>query len=228
MRDHDTLTALREESRALSAVLRQADPGEFTRPTNCPPWNLNELVVHIAMSIHLGDRDELAAARPGSTVLTTADYYRRPERDTPQYRQRNVEQTRQTAGTILTTTSAARWFDEISGDTLTRLGRQDLGRVVQIPRCGPMMLADWVVTRVISVAAHGLDVAITLGLPPWTSEPALHATRPVLVSLLGTRPPARLGWDDLTLLQVGTGRRTLTDLERAVLGPLHERFPLLS
>lgn len=67
------MTALRDESRALSAVLRQADPGDFGRPTNCPPWTLNELVVHIAMSIHLGDDDELPAATPHSSVMAAAD-----------------------------------------------------------------------------------------------------------------------------------------------------------
>jgi uncharacterized protein (TIGR03083 family) len=227
-RDRGTLTALHDESRALSAVLRQVDPGDFGRPTNCPPWNLNELVVHIAMSIHLGDDDELPAATPLSGGMTAADYYRRPERDTPDYRQSNVDRTKEAAGDVLARTSAARWFDEVSRDTVLRLSRLDLGRLVQIPSCGPMKLADWVSTRVMSVAAHGLDVALTLGLEPWTTRPALDVTGPVLISLLGTEPPAQLGWDDRTLLAAGTGRRALTSPERAVLGPLQNRFPLLS
>ena len=227
-RDRGPLTALHDESRALSAVLRQVDPGDFVRPTNCPPWNLNELVVHIAMSIHLGDDDELAAATPLSGVMTTADYYRRPERDTSYYRQSNVDRTKEAAGDILARISAARWFDEVSRDTVLRLSRLDLGRLVQIPGCGPMKLADWVSTRVMSVAAHGLDVALTLGLEPWTTRSALDVTSPVLISLLGTKPPAQLGWDDRTLLAAGTGRRALTSPERAVLGPLQNRFPLLS
>jgi uncharacterized protein (TIGR03083 family) len=227
-RDRGPLTALNDESRALSAVLRQVDPGDFGRPTNCPPWNLNELVVHIAMSIHLGDDDEVPAATSLSASMTAADYYRRPERDTSDYRQSNVDRTREAASDVLARTSAARWFDEVSRDTVRRLSRLDLGRVVQIPGCGPMKLADWVATRVMSVAAHGLDVALTLHLEPWTTPPALDVTCPVLISLLGTEPPAQLGWDDQTLLAAGTGRRALTSPERAVLGPLQDRFPLLS
>jgi uncharacterized protein (TIGR03083 family) len=226
-RDRAAVTALHDESRALSAVLQQLDPGDFGRPTNCPPWNLDELVIHIAMSIHVGD-DELPAASPQSGVMTAAGYYRRPERDTPHYRQSNVDRTKEAASDVLAGTTAARWFDEVAQDTVQRLSRLDLGRLVQIPGCGPMKLADWVVTRVISVAAHGLDVALTLGLEPWTTRPALDVTCPVLISLLGAQPPAQLGWDDRTLLAAGTGRRALTSPERAVLGPLQDRFPLLS
>jgi uncharacterized protein (TIGR03083 family) len=227
-RDQGPLTALHDETRALSVVLRQVEPGDFGRPTNCPPWNLNELVVHIAMSIHLGDDDELPAATPQSRVMTAADYYRRPERDTSDYRQSNVDRTREAAGDVLARTSAAGWFDEVSRDTVLRLGRLDLGRLVEIPGCGPMKLAEWVSTRVMSVAAHGLDVALTLGRDPWTTRSALDVTCPVLISLLGTEPPAQLGWDDRTLLAAGTGRRALTSRERAVLGVLQSRFPLLS
>lgn len=222
------LTGLDDESRALSAVLRQFDPGGFDRPTNCPPWNLDELVVHIAMSIHLGDDDELPAAAPQSGLRTAADYYRRPERDTSDYRQSTVDHTTEAAADVLARTSSAGWFDEVSRDTVMRLGRFDLGRAVRIPGVGPMTLADWVATRVMSVAAHGLDVALTLGLEPWTTRSALDVTCPVLISLLGTELPAQLGWDDRTLLAAGTGRRPLTSPDRAVLGPLQTRFPLLS
>jgi|SRR5829696_1162729 len=225
--DRVPLKALHDESRILSAVLWQAGPEDFNRPTNCPPWNLGELVVHIAMSIHLGD-DDLPAATPGSGVMSAADYYRRAERHTAAYRQSNIDRTRQEASGLLATTSPAQWFEEVYQDTVTRLSRLDLSRLVQIPSCGPMKLADWVITRVISVAAHGLDVALTLGIEPWTCRPALDITRPALVSLLGTEPPAGLGWDDRTLLAAGTGRRPLTHHERTVLGPLQHRFPLLS
>jgi hypothetical protein len=120
------------------------------------------------------------------------------------------------------------WFDQISRDAVARLSDDDLDRAVRIPDRDPMRLADWVVTRVISVAAHGLDVAITLGRQPWTTGPALAIVRPVFVDLLGVEPPVSLHWDDLALLATATGRRTLTDPERVLLGPRHGLFPLLS
>jgi hypothetical protein len=228
MRD-DVVTALACESRALSGVLHGLTPEDFARPTNCPPWNLQELVVHTADSIRVSDAPSFAPAEPTAEPRTTADYYRRPERDTRAYRQGNVDHTRQLARTVLADTTALRWFDDVSRHSVATLERQDLDRAVLIPRVGAMRLADWVVTRVISVAAHGLDVAITLDRTPWTTPEALRAMRPVFVdALLDSRPPDAVGWDDATLLAAATGRRALTDRDRERLGPFAQRFPLLS
>jgi uncharacterized protein (TIGR03083 family) len=221
------LTALTLESQALSAVLHELEPEDLTRRTNCPPWDLQELVVHIADSIRIRDTP-FPHADPGAELRTAADYYRRPERDTPAYRQGNVEHTQQLAQAVLADTTAVRWFDEISRHAITTLSEQDPDQAVLIPHRGAMRLTDWIITRVVSVAAHGLDVAITLDRAPWTTPSALHAVRPVFVSLLGTRPPETLNWDDRTLLATGAGRRTLTTYERELLGPYAQRFPLLS
>jgi uncharacterized protein (TIGR03083 family) len=223
----DAVVALADESRALSAVLRQLTPAELTKATNCPPWTLEELVVHIGDSIRLTDTP-FTPAEPGDQPISAADYYRRPQRGTPAYRQRNVDQTQTLARTVLATASATQWFDDVSRHTLATLARHDLDQVVQIPGRGAMRLSDWVTTRLIAVAAHGLDVAITLGRTPWTTPSALHVSHPVLVDLLGGPPPEHLHWDERSLLIAGTGRRPLTDQEREVLGRDAERFPLLS
>ncbi|MGW3364611.1 maleylpyruvate isomerase N-terminal domain-containing protein [Streptosporangium canum] len=227
MFDHDALVALTEESRALSAVLQELEPQDLQFPTNCPPWDLQELVVHIAASISLGDAGFPDAALH-APLISAADYYRRPERDTQAYRQSNVDRTQELTRRVLASTSAAQWFDEISHDSITKLSQEDLDRIVLISSRGAMRLADWVVTRVISVAAHGLDVALTLKRRPWTSSSALHVTRPVFTELLGTEIPAALNWDDQTFLAVATGRRALTGDEWTLLGPQAECFPLLS
>jgi hypothetical protein len=50
----------------------------------------------------------------------------------------------------------------------------------------------------------------------------------IIVGLLGTDPPDALAWDDVALIQAGTGRRVLSDDEVGVLGPLADLFPLLA
>jgi hypothetical protein len=89
MSEWEALTALAEESRTLSTVLLELDVEEFRRPTNCPPWDLKELVVHTAASIGL--RGNLPDPEPRAPLVSAADYYRRPERATPTYRRRNIE-----------------------------------------------------------------------------------------------------------------------------------------
>ena len=91
-----------------------------------------------------------------------------------------------------------------------------------------MRLEDYAATRVMSLAAHGLDVAISLRRTPWTSTSALTSARETLVALLGQEPPAALGWNDQQLLLTGTGRRGLTAHEQKCLGDLEGGFPLLS
>lgn len=221
----EALTALEAEGRALSGVLRGLGGADFRRATNCPPWDLAELVVHIGMSIRV---DGPPPAASGAAAVTAAAYYRRPERDTAPYRQRNVDRTQEVAAEVLQTAPAAQWFEQVHAGTVATLGRSDPDQVVHIAGVGAMTLADWVATRVMSLAAHGLDVAITLDRPPWTTPAALARTTPVLLALLGTPAPAELGWDDQALLATGTGRRPLSDPERRIIGPAHLRFPLLS
>jgi uncharacterized protein (TIGR03083 family) len=222
----ESLAALTAECRVLSQVVGGLSAADLVRATNCPPWDLRELVVHIADSITVGDGFPSAAAQ--ARPQEAADYYRRPERATPRYRTGNVERTRAHARVVLATSTAAGWLEQTVRGTVAWLSGTDLNRVVLVDGVGPMKMGDWVLTRVMSVAAHGIDVALTLGRSPWTTTAALEAVCPVLISLLGAPPPAALDWDQRALLQVGTGRRPLTMTERHHLGPLANRFPLLS
>jgi uncharacterized protein (TIGR03083 family) len=224
---NDVLTVLLNESRALSTVLHSLTPDDLARPTNCPPWNLQELIVHIGASVWVDD-NPFPDAEPDAEVHDAADYYRRPERDTPAYRRDNVDRTQELAQRVLANTSAAEWFDEIVAKTGDVLGGQRLDRVVDVPARGAMSLSDWVLTRVASVALHGLDTAITLDREPWTTPGALEEVRRIFVALLGGEPPAALGWDHQTFVAVSSGRRPLAADERAILGSDARRFPLLS
>src|SRR5829696_2466111 len=65
------LTALAEESRTLSSVRLGLDADEFERPTNCPPWDLKELVAHTAASIGL--RGDVSSPQPGASPAPHPD-----------------------------------------------------------------------------------------------------------------------------------------------------------
>jgi uncharacterized protein (TIGR03083 family) len=223
MDSRPTIEAFDAECSALVAVVETLTPAESSRPTNCPPWTLHELVVHIADSIEMAP-EEIRSAPVAAPLGTAADYYRRPERDTAAYRTRNVTQTVALAATVPPDAVAGR-LAERSRHTSNLFANLDPALPISV--AGLALTADsYLLTRVMSVAAHGLDVAITLDRAPFTTALALRTLRPVLVDLLGGDPPN--GWTDEDLLAIGTGRHSLTSEQNAVLGSLAARFPLLS
>lgn len=217
------LEAFEDEGRALLAVVRGLTADALARPTNCPPWTLAELGVHIAGSVRVGT---FITAEDGAVARESADYYRRPERNTAEYRDHNVRLAQRQARQVRERITVSDCLASALRDTTAAMAADDLDRVVEIDRVGPMRLGGWLETRVVALAAHGLDVAITLEVPPWTTPSALAVMRPIFVSLLGRAAPVE--WSDQRLLQVATGRAQLTDRDRVELGPAAGRFPLLS
>lgn len=221
----DPIGAFVAEGKALAQALRDVPAADFDLITNCPPWTLAELVVHTAGSITMS---EFADAPTDAVIKETAAYYRRPERDTTEYRDRNVRQTQQMARRVLDDRTATDCFEETLARTIAALAKADPQRVIAVDGVGAMRFGDWLTTRIIALTAHGLDVAITVGRRPWTTREAHAAMRSVFVSLLGADPREALGWDDQHFLATATGRAALTSDERRLLGALATRFPLLS
>lgn len=205
------------ECAALLGIIKGLPPADFGRVTNCRPWTLHELLVHIADSLRMPD--PAVPVAPATLARgDAADYYRRPERGTVAYRSGNVDQTRRSARTVQPA-EVATLFTEAWKQTSRICAAHDPDRRMEA-------VDAYLLTRLMSVAAHGIDVAITLSKPAWTTPRTLRALRPVLADLLGQAPPE--AWTDQDLLEIGTGRRPLTPADHDGLGPLAARFPLLS
>lgn len=222
--DEQPLRAFEIEALALEQVVGGLDEAEFDRPTNCPPWTVRDLIGHICQ--HIG-ADEVPPSAPGAQpeLRQAADFYRSPIRRTAAYHEEIARTAVEFAasfesGADLARELAARWretmtaFVEIAPDT-----------VVRSPQ-GTCHAAAFLTTRVIAHSAHGLDLALSLGLSGWTTREALAVMRPVFVSLAGFDPTDRTGWDEATLFAAATGRRMLTVEEESMLDA--RLFPLLS
>ena len=94
-------------------------------------------------------------------------------------------------------------------------------------RLTSIRLDEFVKTRILEIGVHGLDLAAALGREPWLTPAAASVVQSILVALLGADPTGDLGWSDLTFIETATGRRSLTEAERAVLGIAAGSFPLL-
>lgn len=93
---------------------------------------------------------------------------------------------------------------------------------------GPALTLDELLkTRVLEVMVHGTDLSDALGRPPWATPHGLAITGEIMRRLAGADLSPDLGWDDLTLIEKGSGRSPLTQEERGALGSLADRFPLM-
>ena len=88
-----------------------------------------------------------------------------------------------------------------------------------------MTLPDFLTTLVVEAAVHHLDLTVDLPATAPPPAPALALVRATLDGLLGR--PVPVGWDDETYALKGCGRLPLDDSDRALLGDLAGRFPLL-
>lgn len=232
------IAAFDAECRTLTDALTSLDESEFARSTNCPPWTLHELVAHICFSA-CTFRDDFPTPAADSVLVTAADYYRRAERSTEEYRIDNVRRTQQAArrfstGAEATNAVASAWqrtrsWLEGTDPELLVAGRANIVRDGQLLASTAMTLQSYAITRLIALSAHAVDVALTLSRPAWTTNAAADAVTPALLELLGGENPLpMLGWDHPSFLAAATGRRALTTRDQRVLGERAASFPLLS
>jgi uncharacterized protein (TIGR03083 family) len=220
-----TLHAFETEALALESALGKLTEADYARPTNCPPWSVKDLVVHIAQGLSwVGNRT--ATAKP-LTLHEPADFYRLAVRKTSAYHEDIADRAQAEAATLPDGAAAARLLGERWREALQGCASASGADAVE-SASGVSSRTDMLTTRVIAHAAHGLDLAISLGVPPWTTQAALDVMHPVYVSLFGGEPPAELGWDEPAFFACATGRRSLTDGERTILGDRADAFPLLS
>ena len=220
----EVVVALDAELSAVVELLRAVDESGFTRPTNCPPWTLKELAVHINGTTRLPAQWTASDDPP----RPAADYYRRPERSTTEYRDQNVAHAQRAATRFPSGAEVMRQIDQSRAEIAERLNAEDLQQVVVAPNLGAMTIEGYVSTRVLAAAAHALDVAITLDVPREPSRSALNVCTPILVDLLGERPSSDLSWSDADFFRQATGRGSLDERDMAILGQRARDFPLVS
>jgi hypothetical protein len=84
-----------------------------------------------------------------------------------------------------------------------------------------MRLTEFLRTRVLEVAVHGLDLATAWQRQPWTTEPAARVTEEILLPAAAAASlRARAGWDNVTTIAKLTGRRPLTQAETQLIRSL--------
>ncbi|WBB80263.1 maleylpyruvate isomerase N-terminal domain-containing protein [Micromonospora sp. WMMD882] len=208
-----TRQAFRDECARLGAVLRTVPEPDLDRPTGCPPWTVRELIAHVRTGAGRVT-GMLTEPAPPRARVDAAGYFG-AAKFTPSVDADRVAGARREAAAV-TGRELVADFDRVWRAADAAVAAHPPGRVVRTRHGDPMTLADFLLTRVVEVAVHGLDLAFALERPPWLTP---GAARVVAGLLTGGRPvPAELGWDRLALISRATGRVPLTDRERAAAG----------
>ncbi|MET8360636.1 maleylpyruvate isomerase N-terminal domain-containing protein [Micromonospora sp. NPDC005171] len=204
--------AFRAECARLTDILAELTDADLGRPTDCPPWNVRDLIAHTRTGAgRLADM--LAAPAPPRAEVDAAGYFgaakftAEVDADRIAGGQRDASQVGRAA--------LAAEFDRAWRATDAAVAAAPPDRVVRTRHGDAMRLGEFLRTRVVEVGVHGLDLAAALGRPPWLTPPAAVVIAELLT---GGRPtPAGLGWDRLTLIRKATGRAALTAPERATI-----------
>ncbi|MFI7491453.1 maleylpyruvate isomerase N-terminal domain-containing protein [Micromonospora echinaurantiaca] len=203
-------TGFRDECARLGEVLRDLDEADFDRPTGCAPWTVRELLAHVRTGAGRVV-DMLAAPAPARAEVDAAGYFG-AAKFAPAVDADRIDAGRREARELDGAALVAD-FDRAWRATLDAVDAQPPGRVVRTRHGDAMALGEFLRTRVVEVAVHGLDLAAALDRRPWLTPAAAEVVADLLTG--GHPAPAELGWDRLTLIRKTTGRADLTDAERA-------------
>lgn len=217
------LETLDEESRRSIDAARRLPDQAFALPPRCPPWDVRVLVGHMVRDLdrlltYLADPAPDAATRDAVTYFRSYD----PRAEGPRITADSVD----VADRYGTPAELVDGFESTLRRCLEEAGREDPTRVLGT-RLTTIRLDEFLKTRILEIGVHGMDLAAALGREPWLTSAAASVVLSSLMGLFGRDPASALAWSDVTFIETATGRRPLTDAERAVLGDRADAFPLL-
>jgi len=224
--------ALANQCRELVALVGELTDDDWARSTRCPGWSVAELVAHCEGMLHrlVGANAEEVGGEP---EIDRVGYYRYD----PEGPREGEDPSKSFSDVI-----RDRVLDEVAGRSGAQLqasteaavdaalrGLETIPADRVIKRSGHprMTYGEFVASRNLEFGVHTMDIAEAVGQDERVHPQAAPIITGILDGLLGDPLPAAVGWDTTTYILTGTGRRRLTEDDRARLGPLAERFPLL-
>ncbi|WP_116026569.1 maleylpyruvate isomerase N-terminal domain-containing protein [Thermomonospora umbrina] len=197
------------EAGRLAEAMVGVSEAEWGRPTRCAPWRVRELFGHVRVTV--GRLPGMLGGEAPAVAEVTAVGYYRPD-------------ARFDAGTNAARVSTAQEHASVQGDGKALVEDFELawrrayemclaepeGRVVRTRHGDAMLLSEFLLTRVVELVVHGLDLADALGREPWLTSEGGGVVEALLLGSSGTAGVRGLGWDQVTFLRKATGRAPIS------------------
>ena len=210
----EAVAAFTAEVTAMVAALRDTPDSAFANLTRCPPWTVAEELAHTVLACSRLEA-MLAEPEPQGPEIPAAQYFRPDERFSPAATAKRIADARLEAATRPVTEQLRVLQSQL--DLMPRVTREPRERLVLTRWGDPMTLTDFLATRVVELAVHGIDLADGLGVSPWLTDAASDVVEGLVLPRGAARVRAATGWSRPTLLRKTTGREPLTTTDQTLL-----------
>jgi uncharacterized protein (TIGR03083 family) len=194
------------EAERLSEIVFGTDDAALGRPSPCPPWTVRELLCHVRIGVGRV-RTMLGEPEPPPGPLVPAPGYYRPDvRFSTAVNEDRIATAQRAARAAGPAPALARDFDRAWRDAWAVMRAAPQGRVVRTRHGDHMLLTEFLRTRVLELAVHGLDLAAGLDREPWLTGAAAAVVEELVLPAGSARLREEAGWDRPTLVAMATGR----------------------
>lgn len=228
MTDSSVRAALQVEAKRLAAAVASEPAAAFARRSPCPPWTVGDLLYHVRTGVarlsHMLAEPEPEPGADAEGLVTAAGYFSPDHRFSPVTNADRIASAQHGAAVVPAAAMAAD-FERAWHQAWTAVQAAPPGRLVRTRHGDLMSLTDFLRTRVLELAVHGLDLATGLDREPWLTPEAASVVADLVLpdgSAAGLRQ--RLGWDHVTMIAKVTGRQPLTPAESSVVEAEHIRW----
>jgi uncharacterized protein (TIGR03083 family) len=216
------IAAFRAEAAALVAAADTLDEADLARPSPCPPWTTGALLCHVITAAgRIGPA--VAAGRspaaPRGQVVDARGYYSPDQRFSPAVNADRIDAAAELAARLGTASAMRAELAAASAGTVAAIATASPDLEVRTRHGDRMLLTEFLVTRVVELGVHGLDLATGLGRPPWLTAPAARVIEDLLLPGPGAAEQlrSRLGCDQAGVIARLTGRVPLSPSQRSEL-----------
>jgi uncharacterized protein (TIGR03083 family) len=207
---------------AVTDDVMKLDDDELARPSGCRGWSRGDLLFHMLLD---AQRALVAFATPASGEADV-DFIScwAPFRPGAEGYAAHARFVRRVASSYRSDLVIAGLWAETAAAAAHAAAA--LPADVKLATQGHVLIAgDFLATLAVEATIHHLDLVAGNGSLAGPSGPGLAVVRQTLDGILGE--PVPVGWGDVDYVLKATGRAELTAGDRASLGVLAARFPLL-